>query len=155
MLRGLLVCALILTACSGASDSPSTEQTGAESETRSLTVHIDAGFQPIGDGTECESVLAGEQVRLTDASGTIVGIAAVPATAPRSGSTKTGIGGINVGTCDVAVTIDDVGSTSDFYTLDLGVGTLDYTSSELDSLDWDVVVSAIGIEGVWEVEKQT
>jgi hypothetical protein len=118
-----------------------------------LTVAIDAGFMPIGDGTECESALAEQQVRLTDASGTIVGIATVPATASRTGSTKTGIDGINVGDCDVSVAFDDVPSSSEFFTLDLGVGTVDYSASELETADWIVTVSARAVDDVWTVEK--
>jgi hypothetical protein len=144
----VLACGILLASCS--SGNSGTEQTD---DTRSLTVSIDAGFEPLGDGTECKSALAGQQVRLTDASGTIVGIAAVPSTAPRTGSTKTGIAGINVGTCEVAVEINDIQSTSAFFTIDLGVGTLDYSASELDSRDWNVTVSATAMNGVWTVEK--
>jgi len=131
--------------------TPSLNRTATGGNT--LTVVIDAGFTPTGDGTECTSALAEQQVRLTDASGTIVGIATVPATAPRTGSTKTGIAGINVGNCDVSVVIDPVNSSSEFFTPDLGVGTVDYTASELDSLNWNVTVSAFAENDVWTVEK--
>jgi hypothetical protein len=88
------------------------------------------------------------------ATGTIIGIAAVPSTAPRTGSTKTGIAGINVGTCEVAVEINDIQSTSAFFTIDLGVGTVDYSASELDPRDWNVTVSAKAVNGEWTVEKR-
>ena len=145
-----LVAVAALSGCSGGSTSATQSPTGVT--THDLVVHVIAGFAPTGDGTTCKSVFASKELKLTDASGAVVGIATWPSSGARSGSTS---GEINVGTCDESVTISSIKSASQFFTLDFGVGRLDYTRAELDGASWNITVSAhTGFAtGEWKIVK--
>jgi hypothetical protein len=151
-LRAWFVVGIAVVAIGCGSTSPATPK--PTDQTKTLHIAVDAGFSPVGDGTQCESSFAGRAVTVHDSTGAVVGLRTFPTVATRTGSTKTGIGGINVGECDEATTLSGI-KDSPYYTIDLEVGTLDYTREELDAADWSITVSAHtdSMMGEWIVEK--
>lgn len=127
----LLVLAVLLTACAGASPSPTTHDL-----TGTFTLTQDSPPPMSDNETYCEGtggytdIQAGLDVVVRDQGGDIIGTGALEYEPPAENQ--------SLRVCVFTFTVEDVPAAS-FYEIEVGDrGSLSYSAAELDVLDWSV-----------------